>query len=127
MLRGFNRHCIFLALFSPLLLAPSAGGVAAEGVTVDKVALVTPASRTNQGWDQQAADAITNVAAERGITADIAENAGYDDITPILKDFEAEGSQLIICHASGYQKVCPDFAEYSQITVSVIENPGAVK
>jgi basic membrane protein A and related proteins len=96
-------------------------------VTVDKVALVTPASRTNQGWDQQAADAIANVAAERGITADIAENAGYDDITPILKDFEAEGSQLIICHASGYQTVCPEFAEESQIPVAVIENPGAVK
>ena len=127
MLRGFSRQCIFFSLLSLLLLAPSAGGVAAEDVTIDKVALITPASRTNQGWDQQAADAITKVAAERGITADIAENAGYDDITPILKDFEAEGSQLIICHASGYQTVCPEFAEESQIPVAVIENPGAVK
>ena len=70
MLRGISRQCIFLSLLSLLLLAPSAVGVAAEGVTIDKVALVTPASRTNQGWDQQAADAITKVAAERGIAAD---------------------------------------------------------
>ena len=38
------------------------------------------------------------------------ENGGYDDITPILKDLAADGAQLIICHASGYQTTCPEFA-----------------
>ena len=116
-----------LLVIALVLLAQGAAVLAASGEKIERVALVTPASRTNQGWDQQAADALDKVAAERGFTANIAENGGYDDITPILKDFEAEGDQLIICHASGYQTVCPEFADESQIPVAVIENPGAVK
>ncbi|MGH2548689.1 MAG: hypothetical protein ACRDHN_04835, partial [Thermomicrobiales bacterium] len=126
----FGRFIQLLALLIVIqapLAATAQTPEATPEANIDKVALVTPASRTNQGWDQQAADALTAIAAERGITTDIAENAGYDDITPILKDFEANGDQLIICHASGYQTVCPEFAEESGIPVAVIENPGAVK
>jgi simple sugar transport system substrate-binding protein len=96
------------------------------GVTVDQIAVVTPASRTNQGWDQQAADAVEAVAEEAGIEAVVAENAGYEDITPVLRDLAAGGADLIICHASGYQTVCPEFAAESGVPVAVIENPGAV-
>jgi simple sugar transport system substrate-binding protein len=122
-----RRFIPLLALLLLALHAPAMAVAQTPEPSIDKVGLVTPASRTNQGWDQQAADALTNIAAERGLIADIAENGGYDDITPILKDFEANGDQLIICHASGYQTVCPEFAEESGIPVSVIENPGAVK
>jgi basic membrane protein A len=96
------------------------------GVTVEQIAVVTPASRTNQGWDQQAADAVEAVAKEAGIEAVVAENAGYEDITPVLRDLAAGGAGLIICHASGYQTVCPEFAAESGVPVAVIENPGAV-
>ena len=126
-MRQSLRRGSILLILTLVLFAQGAAGLAASGEKIERVALVTPASRTNQGWDQQAADALDKVAAERGITANIAENGGYDDITPILKDFAAEGDQLIICHASGYQTVCPEFAEESQIPVAVIENPGAVK
>ena len=97
------------------------------GVAVDQIAVVTPASRTNQGWDQQAADAAEAVAAELRIEAVVAENAGYDDITPILRDLAAGGADLIVCHASGYQTVCPEFAAESGVPVVVIENPAAVQ
>ncbi len=122
-----SRRLVLLVSLIALLQGPLAVIAQTPQPTVDKIGLVTPASRTNQGWDQQAADALTAISSERGITPDIAENAGYDDITPILKDFEANGDQLIICHASGYQTVCPEFAEESGIPVAVIENPGAVK
>jgi len=95
------------------------------GIAVDRVALITPASRTNQGWDQQAADAIEAVGGELGIAVEVAENAGYDDITPILRDLAANGADLIICHASGYQTVCPEFAAESGVRVAVVENPAA--
>lgn len=101
-------------------------GVAAQGVEVDRVAIVTPASRTNQGWDQQGVDNLVAVGEEMGITIDVVENGGYDDITPILNDLADDGADLIICHASGYQTVCPEFAETSGIPVAIIENPGAV-
>lgn len=97
----------------------------AAAVEINQVALVTPGSRTNQGWDQQGADGITAAGEELGIEVVVAENAGYDDITPILRDLEAGGANLIICHASGYQTVCPEFAAETGIPVAVIENqPG---
>ncbi|MCC6315086.1 MAG: BMP family protein [Thermomicrobiales bacterium] len=99
---------------------------AAGGVEVKQIALVTPGSRTNQGWDQQGADALDAVAKELGIEGVVAENAGYEDITPVLKDLAAGGANLIICHASGYQTVCPEFAAESGVPVAVIENPAAV-
>jgi basic membrane protein A len=94
--------------------------VAAQGVDISTVALVTPASRTNLGWDQQAADGLEAVAKELNIRAEIQENAGYDDITPTLKDLKDDGAQLIICHASGYQTTCPEFAAEEQVPVAVI-------
>ena len=98
----------------------------AQGVEVDRVAIVTPASRTNQGWDQQGVNNLESVGAELGITVDVVENAGYDDITPILNDLVDDGADLIVCHASGYQTVCPEFATSTGVPVVVIENPGAV-
>lgn len=114
----------YLVLSSFLAFSPP---VRAQEPQIDRVAIVTPASRTNQGWDQQGVDHLTAVGAELGIAVEIAENAGYDDITPILDDLAGEGSDLIICHASGYQTVCPEFAAERGIPVVVIENPGAVE
>lgn len=99
----------------------------AQDSGIDRVAIVTPASRTNQGWDQQGVDHLTAVGAELGIPVLVAENAGYDDITPILDDLAGEGTDLIVCHASGYQTVCPEFAAEQGVPVVVIENPGAVE
>ncbi len=101
-------------------------GTPALLTTVDQVALVTPADRTNQGWDQQAADGIEAVAARLGIGAEVVDNAGYDDPGPILRDLAAGGADLIICHASGYQTSCPEFAAAEGVPVAVIENPDAV-
>ncbi len=115
-----------LVVASLMLPAMGVNAAAAQGVEVDRVAIVTPASRTNQGWDQQGVDNLVAVGEELGITVDVVENAGYDDITPILNDLADDGVDLIICHASGYQTVCPEFAESTGVPVVVIENPGAV-
>ncbi|HEV2128552.1 MAG TPA: BMP family protein [Thermomicrobiales bacterium] len=104
----------------PLGLAPAAQ------TEVDRAAIVTPGSRSNEGWDQQGVDALVAIGEERGIEVDVVENAGYDDITPILRDLAADGADLIICHASGYQTVCPEFAEREGVPVVVTENPEAV-
>ena len=103
------------------------GSATAEPVDVTHVSIVTPASRTNQGWDQQGVDNLVAVGEALDIDVDVVENAGYDDITPILNDLADDGSQLIFCHGSGYQTVCPEFAQSSGVPVVVIENPGAVE
>ncbi len=109
---------------APLFAADS---TPASGKAVERVALIAPASRTDQGWNQQATQHISQVGEELGFEVEIAENAGYDDITPILRDIADDGVDLIICHASGYQTVCPEFAAETGTRVAVIENPNAVE
>src|SRR5918995_1105566 len=108
------------------LAAPIVAPVQAQDEQIDKVSIVVPASRTNGGWDQQGVDNLVAVAEARGLEVEVAEEAGYDDITPILQDLADNGADLIICHASGYQTVCPEFAGQSGVRVAVIENSGAV-
>lgn len=111
----------------PALLTPAAAplDVAAQE-EVDKVAIVTPASRSNQGWDQQGVDTLVAIGEERAIEVEVVENAGYDPITPILRDLADDEVDLIICHASGYQTECPEFAVAEGVPVVVTENPAAV-
>jgi simple sugar transport system substrate-binding protein len=109
------------------LAAQTATPNAHKGEQVKRVGIITPASKTNQGWDQQAVDAITAIGKERGITVDVADNAGYEDISPIFRDMAAQGANLILCHASGYQTVCPTLAEEEKVKVAIIENPKAAK
>jgi simple sugar transport system substrate-binding protein len=117
-----------LAAFGFGMIAPALAqdGTPAAEPTISTAAVITPASRTNLGWDQQAADGLEAVAERLGITAIVAENAGYDDITPALADLVDQGAELIICHASGYQTTCPDFAATNEVNVAVIENPDAI-
>jgi len=115
-----------VAVVALLSLVSGIFPASAQGDAIDQVAIVVPASRTNQGWDQQGADNLERVGKSLGIGVEVAENGGYDDITPILQDLTDGGSDLIVCHASGYQTVCPEFADASGVPVVVIENPGAV-
>ncbi len=99
---------------------------AAKGEKVENVAVLLPASRTDQGWNQQAADSMAVVAQKRGFKLEVAENLGYEDITPVLRDLADRSFDLIICHTSGYQTICPEFANQTQVKVVVVENPGAI-
>lgn len=121
-----TRRLLGFVMLIGLLMPAALASPAAAQTTVDKVGIVTPASRSNQGWDQQGVDALVAVGEERGIDVEVVENAGYDDITPILNDLADDGVDLVICHAAGYQTVCPEWAASSGIPVVVTENPGAV-
>lgn len=118
------KKVIALLLVALVMLSPL--HLVAAGSDVELVSIVTPASRTNQAWDQQGVDNLVATGEEVGFDVDVAENAGYEDITPILQDLADDGSDMIICHASGYQTVCPEFAAQSGVPVVVIENPEAV-
>ncbi len=121
-----TRRLLGIVMVIGLLIPAATPASATAQATVDKVGIVTPASRSNQGWDQQGVDALVAVGKERDIDVEVVENAGYDDITPILNDLADDGVDLIICHAAGYQTVCPEWAASSGIPVVVTENPGAV-
>ncbi|MEJ7902302.1 MAG: BMP family protein [Thermomicrobiales bacterium] len=118
---------LLLAVLASVASIGSGQSVTAQDGGIQKVAIVTPASRTNQGWDQQGVDNLVAVGESLDIEVEVVENAGYDDITPVLNDLADDGVELIVCHASGYQAVCPEFAQASGVPVVVIENPGSVE
>ena len=98
--RGTTRYLFVTALVAMLTFgsfaAISAQDATPESLTtsIDKVALITPSSMTNLGWDQQGADGVTAAAAAFGIEALVQENGGYDDITPALKDLADDRNEL---------------------------------
>lgn len=124
------RIVLTIALIAVLALGSAASVLAqatpGAGEKVTNVAVITPASKTNLGWDEQAVDSMNLVGQKLGIKVEITENAGYGDPTPALKDLKDAGAQLIVCHASGYQTLCPVFAQQQGVKVAVIENPKAV-
>lgn len=91
-----------------------------------KVGLIVPASKTDHGWNEQAADSLLALEGPLNIKVEIAEQAGYGDISPIFLDFAKRGFDLVICHASGYQTICPELAKQTGVKTAVVENPHAV-
>jgi len=92
-----------------------------------KVAIVLPASSTDQGWNQQGADSLRKLKDRWHLTVEIAENQGYGDIKPVIRDLARKKFDLIIAHASGYQTAAAEVAEEKGLRVIVIENPDAIK
>jgi basic membrane protein A len=92
-----------------------------------KVAVVVPASATDQGWNQMGADGVRVLKDKWHLTVEIAENQGYGDIKPVLRDLARKGFDLIIAHASGYQTMAPEVAAERNVRVAIVENPDAIK
>ncbi len=125
------RKMFLLLTVSLFILVLLAGQVFAApphpGARPLKVAVVVPASSTDQGWNQMGADGLRMLKDKWGLTVEIAENQGYGDIKPVLRDLARKGFDLIIAHASGYQTVAPEVAKEKNIRVAVVENPDAIK
>lgn len=125
------RKMLLLLIVSLFSLVPYINKVLAvplhPGDRPLKVAVVVPASSTDQGWNQMGVVGLIKLKQKWGLTIEIAENQGYGDIKPVLRDLARKGFDLIIAHASGYQTVAPEVAIEKDIRVAVVENPGAVK
>lgn len=74
----------------------------ATGSTIKKMAVVAPEEAKDYGWNQQGVESAKKVAAEIGAQIEVADGAGYEDITPMLRELAEGGSQLTIAFASGY-------------------------
>ena len=92
-----------------LTVAGCAGGGDATTTTaspartlVKKMAVVTPEVAKDFGWNQQGVESAKKVAVEIGAEIEVADGAGYEDITPLLRELAQGGSNLTIAFASGY-------------------------
>jgi basic membrane protein A and related proteins len=96
------------------------GTPAAEGRQVSKMAIITPEEADDFGWNQQGVESAQAVADSIGAELEVADGAGYDDVSPVMRQLAEDGADLIIAWASGYNTVAPRLAEELDVPVVVI-------
>lgn len=104
------------------LAALLAGPAAAQ---VESIAVLTPEHGTDFGWNQQGIDAAKAVGEALGIEVVVASGLGYGDVRPTLRELAAEGVDLMIAHASGYNTAAPEIAEETGVPVAIVDTPEA--
>lgn len=102
--------------------APSEGGEAEQAMETFRIAIVMPSSTTDLAWSQAMYDALLAVQAEMGgeDALEIAYSEGMFQVTDAaaaIRDYAAEGYDLIIAHGTQYGnsmfEVAADFPETS--------------
>ncbi|MCK0198928.1 BMP family protein [Ancylobacter sp. 6x-1] len=112
-----------LALLSVAGLAPSA----LRAADLTSIAILTPEAGTDYGWNQQGIDAAKAAGAAAGVKVVVADNLGYGDVRPTLREMAEDGAGLIIAHASGYNTAAPEIGEEMKVPVAIVDRPDAKK
>ncbi|MCA0042477.1 putative B6 ABC transporter substrate-binding protein [Celeribacter litoreus] len=112
-------------LISALALAAGLGTSAmAEEIT--SIAILTPETGTDFGWNQQGIDGAKAAGDALGVEVIVAENLGYGDVRPTLRELSEEEPGLIIAHASGYNTAAPEIGTEAGVKVAIVDSPSAL-
>ncbi|GAB4245857.1 MAG: BMP family protein [Thermoleophilia bacterium] len=87
---------------------------------IEKVAVVAPEEGTDYGWNQEGVQSTEALAGEIGAEVEVADGAGYEDVSPILRELAEGGADLLIAWASGYNTVAPQIAQETGVPTIVI-------
>ena len=101
------------------------GGNGGGEASISSFGIVAPEEGNDYGWNQQAVEASEQVASELGIEVEVADGAGYEDITPILRELSTGGAEFIVAQASGYNTTAPEVAAQTGVPALVWDNPEA--
>lgn len=94
---------------------------------VKTIAILTPEQGTDFGWNQQGIDAAKAAGAKEGVKVLVAQNLGYGDVRPTLRELVEDGANLLIAHASGYNTAAPEIGSETKVPVAVVGRPGVGK
>jgi basic membrane protein A len=104
------------------------GGSAQESESkVANFAIVTPEKGSDYGWNQQSIAAARKIAKDRGVEVNVADNSGYEDVTPILRELATADTDFIIAQASGYNTAAPDVSAQTEVPSLIWDNPEAAQ
>jgi basic membrane protein A and related proteins len=104
------------------------GGSAQESESkVANFAIVTPEKGSDYGWNQQSIAAARKIAKDRGVQVNVADNSGYEDVTPILRELATADTDFIIAQASGYNTAAPDVSAQTEVPSLIWDNPEAAQ
>ncbi|MGH2963626.1 MAG: putative B6 ABC transporter substrate-binding protein [Solirubrobacterales bacterium] len=129
----WKRRPRLLAAVAVLVLAAGViagcGGDDDDGgsgdAAISNFAIVAPEKGNDYGWNQQAVEAAEQVASDLGTEVEVADGAGYEDISPILRDVSTGGAEFVVAQASGYNTTAPDVAAQTGVPALVWDNPEA--
>ncbi|MCX7685494.1 MAG: BMP family protein [Acetobacteraceae bacterium] len=93
---------------------------------VRRIAIMTPERGTDMGWNQAGITAARAAAQRLGVQLEVAEGLGYPDIRPIMRELAANGADLIIAHASGYNNTAFEIGVERNVPVAVVDTPRKV-
>lgn len=99
----------------------------AMAADVKSIAILTPEEGTDYGWNQQGIDAAKAAGAKEGVKVVVAQNLGYGDVRPTLRELAEGGASLLIAHASGYNTAAPEIGAEAKVAVAIVDSPGAGK
>ncbi len=120
---SFRSGLRALLLFS--VLVPSALATPATAGEIKAIAILTPEQGTDYGWNQQGIAAARAAAKAEGVEVLVAENLGYGDVRPTLREMAEDGAGLIIAHAGGYNTAAPEIGAETGVPVAITDLPQA--
>ena len=131
--RRIRRLAVVAVLLLPGVLAAGCGGDddddSGDGggeASISKFAIVAPEKGNDYGWNQQGVEAAEQVASDLGIEVEVDDGAGYEDISPILRELSTtDEAEFVIAQASGYNTTAPDVAAQTGVPELVWDNPEA--
>jgi len=119
------KSIMIKASLGALLLAlASTAGSAAE---IKSIAILTPEQGTDFGWNQQGVTAAKAAGEKAGVQVTVAEGLGYGDVRATMRELVADGANLLIAHASGYNTSAPEIAAETGVPVAIVDRPDLLK
>ncbi|MBB3809018.1 putative B6 ABC transporter substrate-binding protein [Pseudochelatococcus contaminans] len=97
----------------------------AKADELSTIAILAPEAATDFGWNQQGVAAARAAADKAGVKVLVAENLGYDDVRPVLRELAEDGAGLLIAHASGYNTAAPEIGAELGVPVAITDRPQA--
>lgn len=103
--RGLRRRTLLAVAGLAAGAAPltwAADAAKSGPVKVETIAIVTPETEADHGWNMQGLIGARDVAKAMGLKLNVYDNVGYNDVQTILKQVAGAGNDLVIAHASGF-------------------------
>ncbi|WP_308466978.1 putative B6 ABC transporter substrate-binding protein [Rathayibacter soli] len=101
----------------------SSSGATAKKFT--QVAVVTPATEADHGWNQQGIAAAEGAAKQLNLKLDKNTNVGYDNTQTILTQVAKKGNDMVIAWASGFTTAAARASTATGVPMLVVDNPSA--
>ncbi len=114
---------IIYVLSCLVFIFTSAASFAAEQKTMTTFAIMTPEQGTDFGWNQQGIVAAEKVAKAMGLKVIVAQGLGYGDIRSNMRELAADGVELILAHAGGYNTAGAEMAKETKVPVAIVDQP----